>query len=212
MLNQQQRRIWWALAALASCVVLMAASMVAVRVRQDWEMESIVDSHDGRIRWIADDRFPAWALPLLPKALRHAFFSTAYMLFDRSSHSKLSLTDDKWIELDTQLAPYRGRIVSLFFDDTAIGDASLPTLREYPNLFHVGLSGTRVSDRGLAHLSGSESLLAVELNHTEISEEGLAHLRGCPNLRHISVVNTGLPESALMSLEVDMPELMISDD
>ncbi len=212
MLNQQQRRIWWALAALASCVVLMAASLVAIRVQQDWEMESIVDSHGGRIRWIVDRRFPAWALPLLPKALRHTFCSTAYMLFDRRSPAKWSFTDDKWIELHTQLAPYRGRIVSLFFDGTDIGNATLSTLREYPNLIHAGLSGTRVSDTGLAHLAGLSKLRSLTLDGTPITEEGLAHLRTLTNLTDLSVVNTGLPESALMSLEVDMPALMISDD
>lgn len=116
--------------------------------------------------------------------------------------------NDQELESISQLT----QLNTLVLSNNDVSDRGMASLASLKNLRRLYLDRTKVTDEGLSHLSGLKTLQVLNLDHTDLTEDCVGHLRSLTSLTDLSLVNSGLPDSALMSLEIELPDLLISDD
>ncbi len=109
-----------------------------------------------------------------------------------------------------QLAPVSEQLTWLNLKATAVTDAGLSTLAQFPNLSRLDLSQTAITDAGLRHLSGLTHLESLNLYGTVVTDAGLHHLKGLPNLKHIFLWQTSVTEEGVLQLKTARPDLDVN--
>jgi len=232
-MTARSRAWFWALTSVLALLLLLAGGLVGHRVWQVEEARRSVVSRNVDVRFAYHG--PGWLEPVLPELMANAWFSVTFIHVDHRDMSRPRFDDRDWQAIlpDIKRLP---DLVVLGFWQTAVGkstldsladfprldhlsvvdshltDEELRSLHRYPQLYALNVSRNAITDAGLQHLTSLSNLHELTLDSTQVTEEGLVHLRTLKHLKELSLVNTGLPESALMSLEANLPGLIISDD
>jgi len=83
-----------------------------------------------------------------------------------------------------------------------VTDQGIAAIREWKNLKHLNLRGTRVSDGGLAIAGGLTQLEALDIANTEFTDNGLDALVPLTRLRELAIGRSKLRKNALEVLRL----------
>ena len=106
--------------------------------------------------------------------------------------SRVIISDERSIaaQLDQWKAYWSataGRITTISFEGTRVGDEGLQLIRPLTSLNHLRLCGNPVTDIGLQNLAGFDELQLLDLGRGQITRDGLNHLRALGNLERLFI-------------------------
>jgi internalin A len=90
---------------------------------------------------------------------------------------------------------------SLELKHTDVTDAGLANLKKFTQLQTLDLSSTMVTDTGLEHLKGLAQLQTLNLEWNQITDAGLVHLKGLSQLQSLNLMNTKVSGPGLVHLK-----------
>lgn len=112
-----------------------------------------------------------------------------------------------------------GPVVGLDAKGSAMTDAGLTYVQQFPELRSLDVSYTAVSDAGMSHVSGLQHLESLNLGCNKIGDKGIAALSGLTRLRILDLSRTKITSSAmehlssLTNLEIlDLHNTQVDDD
>jgi hypothetical protein len=128
---------------------------------------------------------------------------------DQFDNEKLQAMTGQLQELDR---------VGLVLEDTALGDAAMPSIGQVKNLLLLDANSTNVTSDGLEGLAGLDQLVYLSLANTIVGDAGLERLPPLANLKFLNLSTTNLTDRGIdelakfPSLEyVSLYNLQISD-
>ena len=108
------------------------------------------------------------------------------------------------------LAGVAEQCYGLNLSDSKPTEAGLAPLAGLKNLAELHLERSTVTDAGLAHIKGLANLQYLNLFSTGITDAGLAHLKELKHLQKLYLWQTKVNYEPAMSLEKDVPGLMVN--
>jgi hypothetical protein len=114
----------------------------------------------------------------------------------------VSKCDDKAV---AGLAPIKDYIAHLDLARTAITNAALKTVAQFPRVVELDLRNTKITDDGLAPLASLKNLEEINLFGTEVTDKGLATLAAAKNLKHVFLYETKVTDAGVAKLKKALP-------
>lgn len=118
----------------------------------------------------------------------------------------VSRCDDTSIQ---NLLVLKDNVVHLDLARTAVTDAGLKTVVQFPRLTRLDLRKTKVTDKGVEQLAALKHLTYVNLYGTEVTDAGLATLAGIKTLRNIYLWETKATDAGVAKLKAALPQAEI---
>ncbi len=115
-------------------------------------------------------------------------------------------TDDKV----AALLPLAENIAHVDLGRTAITDAALATLAQFPHLARLDLRQTKITDKGIESLSKLKNLQSINLYGTEVGDAGLASLSSIKSLQHVAAWQSKATETGAAKLKKALPRAEVS--
>jgi hypothetical protein len=108
------------------------------------------------------------------------------------------------------LLPIKDQLAQLDLGRTAVTDAGIKTLAQFPRLASLDLRQTKITDAALQHLAAASKLRTLNLYGTEVTDAGLKHLYGLKGLRSVYLWQTKATEGGAKQLAAAIPGLSVS--
>ncbi|MCA9108668.1 MAG: hypothetical protein KDA52_01870 [Planctomycetaceae bacterium] len=103
-------------------------------------------------------------------------------------------------------------MTAVLLKGSRVGDETVATLHETPNIEALDLSDTLVTDESLQIIGGMAQLRILFLDRSNVSGVDLSDLGKLTRLQYLGVTGLGLTEDARAELQRQLPEVSISDD
>lgn len=110
----------------------------------------------------------------------------------------------------TALLPLKEHLAHLDLGRTAITDAALKTLGQFPRLTVLDLRQTKVTDAGLEGLTALKKLRTLNLFGTEVTDAGVKQLAAIKSLKEVSLYNTKATDAAAKELAAAIPGIKVT--
>jgi hypothetical protein len=107
------------------------------------------------------------------------------------------------------LVPVAAHVTGLDLGGTAVTDAALAAIAQFPHLGRLHLDRTAVTDAGLQALRGLVHLEYLNLYGTAITDAGVGVLSDLPRLRAVYLWQTPVTEAGVSVLQAAHPALRI---
>ncbi|MBI5851024.1 MAG: hypothetical protein HZB39_08340 [Planctomycetes bacterium] len=88
---------------------------------------------------------------------------------------------------------------------SAVTDAGLARLKDFPNLRRLNLANTAIGDAGLAHVASLAQLEYLNLYGTKVGDAGLVHLAGLARLEKLYLWQSAVTADAAKALHDKLP-------
>lgn len=113
-------------------------------------------------------------------------------------------------ETVTVLLPIKEQVAQLDLGRTAISDAALKTVAQFPRLASLDLRQTKITDAGLESLSGLKNLQNLNLFGTAITDAGVQHLTTLKSLKTVSLYQTQATAAGVKTLTDAVPGVKVT--
>lgn len=120
-------------------------------------------------------------------------------LMCNASLASTNFGDDSFLKLAR--SPIAKNIVWLDLSGSAVSDAGIAGLTNFPALTRLHLARTPVTDNGLACVASLSTLEYLNLYGARISDGGLNHLKSLPKLTQVYLWGTAVTEEGAKGLE-----------
>jgi len=101
------------------------------------------------------------------------------------------------------------QIVSIDLGNSAVSDADLKALAEFPHLQKLHLQNLSIGDQGLQYLRDLRYLDVLNLSGTAISNKALDEISAWKNLKKLYIYHTAVDPASIQSLKEANPELEV---
>ena len=195
MLKSRKHWYWRTLLVIMILLVITAGALIARRVQSARELEQVVEALGGEVGYTENSYIPRWLdvclserLSMSLHVLESRLWKPAWLNFSAKRTSPDPLTDEKWLDIHEVLLPYRNQLVYLSFAGSDVGNDTVATLPEYPELVTIDLRLTKVNDGCLDDIGAMSKLKALWLHEEALTADGQQRLIKLREQRFFQVI------------------------